>query len=53
MINSYLIFGEKAIFLNVYFAKQCVAIENGSPVSNLTNCLCGATTSAVDFEDQN
>ena len=36
----------------MYFARQCTPIENDSSITTETNCLCDATISAVDFEDQ-
>ena len=36
----------------MYFAKQCTPIENDSSIPTETKCLCDATISAVDFEDQ-
>ena len=41
-----------ANYFNLYFAKQCTPIENDSSIPTETNCLCDATISAVDFEDQ-
>ena len=45
-------FREKADYINFYFPKQCTPIENDSSMPTDTNCLCDATISAVDFEDQ-
>ena len=45
-------FREKANFFNSHFAKQCASIENDSSTPTERNCLCDATISAVDFEDQ-
>ena len=36
----------------MYFAKQFAPIKNDSSIPTETNCLCDATISAVDFEDQ-
>ena len=54
VINDQLItdFQEKANYFNLYFAKQCTPIENDSSIPTETKCLCDATISAVDFEDQ-
>ena len=54
IINDQLItdFQEKANYFNLYFAKQCTPIENDSSIPTETKCLCDATISAVDFEDQ-
>ena len=54
VINDQLItdFREKADYINLYFAKQCTAIENDSSISTETNYLCDGTISAVDFVDQ-
>ena len=54
VINDQLITGfrENANYFNLYFARQCTPIENDSSVSTETDCLCDATISAVDFEDQ-
>ena len=40
-----------ANFFNLHLAKQSTPIENGRSIRTKTNCLCDATTSAVDFED--
>ena len=54
VINDQLItdFREKANYFKLYFARQCTPIENDSSIPTETNCLCDATISAVDFEDQ-
>ena len=54
IINDQLItdFQEKANYFNLHFAKQCTPIENDSSIPTETKCLCDATISAVDFEDQ-
>ena len=45
-------FHEKGNYFNLYFARQCTPIENDNSIPTETNCLCDATISAVDFEDQ-
>ena len=54
VINDQLITGfrENANYFNLYFAKQYTPIENDSSIRTEINCLCDATISAVDFEDQ-
>ena len=54
IINNQLItdFREKTTFFNLYFAKQCTHIENDSSIPTEKDCICDATNSAVDFEDQ-
>ena len=54
VLNNQLVtdFRKKANCLNLYFARQCTPIENDSSIPTETSCLCDATTSAVDFEDQ-
>ena len=46
-------FREKANYFNLYFAKQCTPIEKDSYIPTETNCMCDATISTVDFENQN
>ena len=54
VINDQLItdFWKKANCFNLYFARQCTSIEDDSSIPTETNCLCDATISAVDFEEQ-
>ena len=54
VINDQVItdFPEKTNYFNLYFARQCTPTENDSSVPTEKNCLCDATISAVDFEDQ-
>ena len=54
VINIQLItdFREKANFFNLYFAKHCTSIKNDSSIPTDTKCLCDATISEIDFEDQ-